>query len=309
MIMTMVESLDDITRQARQGSVAAIIQILNDRLVDSGVRTRAVLVQGILQLLCEAATPDRLEQKPLVSRIRHILESLQPRHIRRVRINSRLVNEQQLLWLDEIKKDPEGQLLWAEDITLRAPNPIKTLIEDISATRHQRDRIPKASSASRKGRDRHQFWLGIAGGAGLSVAVLLLGWATYDWMMASRLQGQDRFPETGATAQESPDAQTPTSTAQPVSDSSEVEEDAFAQAVMLAEEAVADGQNAETPAEWLELASRWQRASDLMGEISPDDSRYPTAQNRKEMYRQNREQALNQATLLQEESQREESSE
>ncbi len=49
----MVNIVDDIARQARQGSVAAIIQILNDRLAEIGVRTRAVFADGVLQLLCD----------------------------------------------------------------------------------------------------------------------------------------------------------------------------------------------------------------------------------------------------------------
>jgi alpha-D-ribose 1-methylphosphonate 5-triphosphate synthase subunit PhnL len=98
----MVNIVDDIARQARQGSVAAIIQILNDRLAEIGVRTRAVFADGVLQLLCEAATADLLEQSSLVDRLTQILEQLSPQNIRRVQINSRLVREHQLLWLEEI---------------------------------------------------------------------------------------------------------------------------------------------------------------------------------------------------------------
>ena len=53
----MVNSVNDIAKQARRGSVSAIIQILNEKLADSGVRTRAIFEDGILQLLCEAPTP------------------------------------------------------------------------------------------------------------------------------------------------------------------------------------------------------------------------------------------------------------
>ncbi|MEB3214099.1 MAG: hypothetical protein VKL39_22315, partial [Leptolyngbyaceae bacterium] len=127
--MTMTESsIDDITQQARQGSVAAIIQVLNNRLSDYGVRTRAVLAQGMLQLLCEAETTECLERDTLVHQIRQILSSLRPRHIRRVKINSRLVKEQQLLWLDEIQRDPENELLWTEEISLPRPNPIQLIV-------------------------------------------------------------------------------------------------------------------------------------------------------------------------------------
>ena len=116
MMMETVDSIDDIFRQARQGSVAAIIQILNEKLADSGVRTRAVLDHGVLQLLCEALSPEQLEQTPLVERIRQILQSISPRNIHRINVNSRLVREQQLMWLQEVQRDPDGQLLWSQEI-------------------------------------------------------------------------------------------------------------------------------------------------------------------------------------------------
>jgi len=110
--LKMVAPVDNIAIQARQGSVAAIIQVLNEKLAEIGVRTRAVFTDGVLQLLCEAPKVDQLEQSTLVERIRQILEGISPRYIRRVNINTRIVREQQLLWLEEISRDPENQLLW-----------------------------------------------------------------------------------------------------------------------------------------------------------------------------------------------------
>lgn len=323
----MVESIDDITQQARQGSVAAIIQILNDRLSDHGVRTRAVLAQGILQLLCEAEKPDYLKQDALVSRIQKILESLRPRHIRRVRINSRLVREQQLLWLEEIQNDPDGQLLWSQEIRLPSGNPIQFLAEDLAfRVKAHRDRIPTPSAKFRQQRDRQQFWRGIIGGAGLSLLVVLLGWLIFNWLdqrsdrsiteTTSNVPTQLDNTDSTQTPQRESDTNSLTPT-QPVSDAasasrtsaeSEIGADPFAQAVIIAEQAVADGQTATTPAEWLDLASRWQRASDLMAEVSPDDSRYATARDRQKMYQENSEQALSKANLLRMESQSEPSS-
>ena len=99
---TMTASIDDIAKQARQGSVAAIIQVLNEKLRSSGIRTRAVLAEGVLQILGEARSAEPLEQLILVDRIREILESLAPKNIRQVRINSRLVREHNLLWPEEL---------------------------------------------------------------------------------------------------------------------------------------------------------------------------------------------------------------
>lgn len=274
----MVDPIDDIVRQARQGSVSAIIQVLNEKLVDSGVRTRAIFADGILQLLCEAATPEQLEQEPLVDRIRHVLESIQPRNIRRININSRIVREQQLLWLEEVNRDPDHQLLWSQEIILARVNPIKRLFEDWFADK------PDHSKPLRKPtRDKAQqhFWRGLVGGISVSVLILLVGWVISDWLgfqLGSQIQAV-------TTPTEEPSS-TPAAPSQP---------DPFVQAVRIAEQAVIDGQSAQTSAEWLDLAARWQRASDLMGQIPPGDGRYRTAQDRTQVYRQNSESAMTRA--------------
>ncbi|MBO1346107.1 MAG: hypothetical protein EBE86_001305 [Hormoscilla sp. GUM202] len=117
----MIDPIDDILTQARQGSVSAIIQLLNDKLASTGIRTRAIFASGVLQILCEAALEEQLEQSLVVDRIRQILESIKPRNIRRVNINSRVVQEQQLLWLEQISQNPD-QLLWSQKITLAQQN-------------------------------------------------------------------------------------------------------------------------------------------------------------------------------------------
>ena len=117
----MSSSVNDIFGQARQGSVAAIIQILNERLEEDEIRTRAVFEDGILQLLCEAPSPEQLEQSHVIQRVQRILETINPRRISKVNINSRIVCEQQLLWLEEINRDPDKHLLWSEFITLQKP--------------------------------------------------------------------------------------------------------------------------------------------------------------------------------------------
>ena len=50
----MVDRIHYIVLQAHQGSVAAIIQLLNDNLAHLGIITRGVFSNGVLQLLCEA---------------------------------------------------------------------------------------------------------------------------------------------------------------------------------------------------------------------------------------------------------------
>ncbi|MEB3356256.1 MAG: hypothetical protein VKK04_05985 [Synechococcales bacterium] len=301
----MVHSIDDITRQARQGSVAAIIQVLNERLAESGIRARAVLARGVLQLLCEAANAEQLERQSLVERIRQILEAVQPRHIRRVKINSRIVNEQQLLWLDEIRRDPEAHLLWTAEIVLARPNLLKQLAEDWTSRRQEAARGAIASAAKpNRHKQRRPLWQGVLGSSALGVLLLIVGWSLWDWTGRNRADSNQQLSSAGVSSVggANPSAE---SNAAPVAvqetaspDSAAAQPDAFVQAVRIAEKAVADGQTATTSTEWLDLAARWQRASDLMGQVSSDDQRYPTAQDRQLMYQKNSEEALKQAELV-----------
>src|SRR5919202_3598208 len=181
-LKNMRDPVDDIAQQARQGSVAAIIQTLNEQLADAGVRTRAVLADGILQLLCEAAIPEPLEQSVMVAKIKRILEEIAPRNIRRVKINSRIVREQQLLWLEEISRDPDNQLLWSEQIILAKPNLFKRLLE----SRKNRQTVARKKStlpnvSSRNVRHKSPFRRGIISGVSLSLLILLVGWLLYQW--------------------------------------------------------------------------------------------------------------------------------
>ena len=274
--------MDNIARQARQGSVAAIIQVLNEKLADSGLRTRAIFADGVLQLLCEAATAEQLEQTVVVPQIRQILEALAPRNIRRVCINSRIVREQQLLWLEEISRDPENQLLWSEAIILTKPNIFKRLAEDLKEPKPTRSKDPAfpRSSAQFK-QEKQQFWRGIVGGASLSLLLLLVGWAVYDWL-SPKLRGQIPAQNPSSAPQSSSNPKTGTSPAS----------GPFADAVRMAEKASALSKIAQSQAQWLDLATKWQQASDLMGAVPPSDPRYQTAQNRMVLYRQNREAAL-----------------
>ncbi|MEP0859663.1 hypothetical protein [Trichocoleus sp. DQ-U1] len=291
----MVDPMDDIAKQARQGSVAAIIQILNDKLAEAGVRTRAIFADGVLQLLCEAATPDQLEQSSLVQRIRQILESISPRNIRRVNINSRIVREQQLLWLEEIHRDPESQLLWAEEITLAKPNVFRRLGEDFKGRKPaKKSQPPFPQPSSRFVREKRQFWRGIVGGASLSLLLLLVGWALYDWL------GPFTITRTPVSApNSSPKTTAPATSSAPVASSTQTtalpSSDPFADAVRLAEQTSIAGRNAQTSAQWLDLAAKWQQASDLMAAVPPSDSRYGTAQDRVESYRKKSEIAQQEA--------------
>jgi len=291
----MIQSIDSIARQARQGSIAAIIQILNDKLADAGVRTRAMLDGSVLQLLCEAASPDQLEQKSLVERIRYLLESIGPHNIHRVNINSRIAREQQLLWLDEIQRDPEHQLLWSQEIRLKRPNPMKRWWEDRQFARMEQAIAPLPKSESKHQQASRHFWRGIlVGGSSLGLLILLVGWAVSDWL---GLPMPELFFQTASNGREEEVSASPEPVAAPVSTATS-EPDPFVAAVRIAEQAAGDGQTATTPAEWLDLASRWQRASELMAQVPADDSRYATAQDRTQVYSQNSQAAQQKAEAL-----------
>ena len=320
----MISPVSETFGQARQGSVAAIIQVLNEQLASSGIRTRAVVADGMLQILCEAAEAKQLEQKTVVSRVRSVLESISPSRIRKVKINSRIVKEEQLLWLEEINRDPENALLWSEVIVLQQPffvqrwmrdrnlKPAAPLIKDVTD--------PKASDASLSSK--------VIGGLGL-VALLLgalwlfredLGMSTTS--APSVIEGtetqlnssttaavddaeQDPADRTSNTTPSAPPSSTTAQSAQqpapdepnatPTGGSSGPTEDAFAEAVRIAEKAAIDGLTASASAEWLDLASRWQRAADLMSEIPEGNDRYTVARDRVSAYQANSKAALQQA--------------
>ncbi|PSN14299.1 hypothetical protein C7293_12345 [filamentous cyanobacterium CCT1] len=273
-------TIDDIDFQARQGSVAAIIQILNEHFAEDGIRTRAIQDSGILQLLVEAPSADALPREAVVDQVRQVLETISPRGISRVNINSRIVQEQQLLWLDEIKRDPENSLLWSEPIVLKRPNPAARLWRDLRAPRQRNpflDDVYKKKPTS----SRSAFWRGIIGGASLALLLLLVGWATKDWLGVDlRLGAQSDSPT---------EAEPTAAPAAPAG------QDPFVLAVRIAQQSVEDGKSATTAAEWLDLAVRWQRAADLMAEVPPEDERYPVAQDRVQTYSDNKAMALMEA--------------
>jgi hypothetical protein len=298
----MVDPIDDIRRQARQGSVSAIIQVLNDKLADSKVRSRAIFSEGVLQLLCEAPEVTQLEQPTLVPRIRKILESLQPRNIRRVKINSRIVREQQLLWLEEINRDPDGQLLWSEEIILDRPSPLQRFKQDLKDGRTDSKTTALPRPAPTRRRENRVFWRGLLGGASLSLFLALVGWAFYTWLApkfqqtATNPAASPASPATSAPPSTPISQSAPSSSAQPIQPAQPAaSQDPFVLAVRLAQENVTAGKSAKTSADWLAIASQWQRASDLMGKVPNSDERYAIAQDRVKLYQTNSQTATQQA--------------
>ncbi|PPJ64479.1 hypothetical protein [Cuspidothrix issatschenkoi] len=290
----MADRINDIIWQARQGSVAAIIQVLNENLVLSGVRTRAVFADGVLELLCEAATLEQLEQSILVPKIQEMLESLTPRHIRRVNVNSRIVREEQLLWLEEIHRDPENQLLWSQEIILTQPNFWKRLIPDFTqATKKVRKPVLAQPQSLIKNQEQGKISIKtlLIGVLGLSSMILLA------LLLEIRLSNTLKNPlplgsQSSPTAHRKQPESLNSSGSQTVSTPSD---DPFYASVRLANQATAASRTAMNSTQWLELAATWQRASDLMSQVSPSHGRYQEAQIRMKLYKKFSEAAQKEA--------------
>ncbi|WP_017318560.1 hypothetical protein, partial [Mastigocladopsis repens] len=285
----MVERINDISWQAHQGSVAAIIQVLNEKLGSSGIRTRAIFDNGVLQLLCEARTGDKLEQSTLVKQIQQILESIAPRNIHRVNINSRIVREQQLLWLEEINRNPENQLLWSQEIILEQPNIFQqiTIYFQRRKTELGKPNFPKSLSSHPIGiinnKQNNSFRGQMLISLSICLFLLILTWAIYAFLN-TKLKNSviSETPRSANTKQEKPQDQTFT----PTQSASIPEEDPFAAAVRIANQATTTGKIAKTSTQWLEIAANWQRASDLMNKVPLSHGRYKEAQLRAKLYQQ-----------------------
>jgi len=303
----MADRINDITWQAHLGSVAAIIQVLNQKLANSGVRTRAIFADGVLQLLCEARTVDKLEQSTLVKQIQQILESIAPRNIRRVNINSRIVQEQQLLWLEEISRAPENHLIWSEEITLAQPTIIQQVIQDFQERKIEQAKanLPKSQYSSslvviNKNKHKKLNSGRMLDTLGLCLFLFILGWSAYGWLGGRwNSMAEQVLKSLSPTVKSSEGALTNQEPKIPplvsIPSDSTLDEDFFAAAVRIANQASTMGRNAQTSIQWLDLAARWQRASDLMSKVPSNHSRYKEAQIRTKLYREYSEAAQKEA--------------
>ncbi|HAN74373.1 MAG TPA: hypothetical protein DDZ60_06540 [Planktothrix sp. UBA10369] len=269
--------MNDITKQAHNGRVAAIITILNEQMTDLGVINRAIFTHDVLQLLCEAKNAESLDKAIIISRIRGILESISPRNIRRVRINSRILQKQQLLWLKDLTQDSENQLLWSEEIILKKPN----IFHKISTSNQRDSSLESLSQQPKFGQLQQNLIWGVA----VSVVLILMGFLLYNALQFQLLQPLQSQPQNDIES--SPKPPETLSSAQQ-----------FSQGVKIAEEAAAEGKFADTRQEWLEIAQKWQQAADYMEGVSPDFERHDIAKDRASVYRKNQEQAQGEADAM-----------
>ncbi len=285
----MKNQTNDIFMQARRGSVAAIIQILNEQLATLDVRIRAIFSDGVLQVLCEAPQVQQLEKSNIVEEVKQTLEEISPRNIQQVKINSRIVQEQKLLWLEDITKDPENQLLWSQEITLTRPNIFKQIANNWQTNKPKTTKILLSKTVYSTGMPKqNQFQPDVISIFFLSLLMLTLG------ILVNRqfnLSGIDRITVSENTVSQSPSPTNKKST----EDTEAKSKAAFTQAVRLAQKAVADGKIAQSQEEWVAIAKIWQQASELMASVAPSYSRYDVAVNRTELYQKNSEIAKKEA--------------
>lgn len=295
---------NNLIQLAHQGSVKAIMEVLNKQLQDTGVSTRVALgANGVLEILCEAGHPENLDKRVIVSRIQRSLDQLSPRPFRQVHIQSCLTNDVQSLWVSTLSFDARRKLLWSEKIQIRHLSWLKRTLRawGIKLPKSKRKKraaklgftatAPSSGSRSEPNKSEQKapsFHLSpksklVAG----AIAAGVCGWLSHDWwQLKTQVQGEQHHSN-GTTM-------TQTTTV----NSSELSFEPFNQAVRLAIQASNGGQSATTYGEWVDLANRWQQASELMKLVAPSHPRYAEAQERVLSYRQNSELALAKAKAL-----------
>jgi hypothetical protein len=272
-----VNPMNDSLKQAYQGSVSAIIQVLNDHLSPEQVRTRAIFEGGVLQVLCEAAQPEQLNQEHVVGKVKSVLEDISPRNIRRVNINARIIQEHQLLWLEEIKQDETGSL-WSQEILLARPHLMQHFFAGLKSNAASGNQsIPAyapSSPAARKAREKQQFNRGLIGGLIGAGLLGLVGLAAFQlWRM-----GTPRSASSNPSNPSNPSAP-------PIPKSN----DDYSAAVRLANDAAASTPKAQSQSDWQTIAEKWGKAADLMAKVPSSHPNYAIAQDRTTRYRGNQQ--------------------
>lgn len=132
------------------------------------------------------------------------------------------------------------------------------------------------------------FWQKAVTGVAAAALLGIVGWTLYSRF----IEGNDPSDVIPPYSEEDPTVVDPVETPEfggdePLTDS-EIQ-DPFAEAVYIAQEAVAAGETARTSEEWSAIAEQWQRASGLMAIVPPTDERFAIARDRTVLYRNNGE--------------------
>ena len=102
----------------------------------------------------------------------------------------------------------------------------------------------------------------VLGGVGVTVLLLWLSWTTYDRYISNPAAIR---PGVNVSFQD----------------------DAYAQAMRIAQAATFAGKTANGSGEWFAIAGQWQQAAELMTVVPKSDRRYKAAQARLKLYRSN----------------------
>lgn len=109
---------------------------------------------------------------------------------------------------------------------------------------------------------RMRFFLLVLGGVSTTVLLLWLSWTTFDRYISN-----------------------PAATRPGVNVS--FQDDAYAQALRIAQTATFAGKTANSSQEWFAIAGQWQQAAELLTIVPKTDRRYKAAQTRLKLYRSN----------------------
>jgi hypothetical protein len=126
-------------------------------------------------------------------------------------------------------------------------------------------------------------------------SLLLLSWVVYA-QLGSKLKNLIQLDTSKSlTTTNTKDTKAQTSSSVPKNSLSEASDDPFTISVRIANQASASGKTATTSTQWLEIAARWQRASDLMSTVPQNHSRHQEAKIRTQLYKKYSEAAQKEA--------------
>jgi hypothetical protein len=115
-----------------------------------------------------------------------------------------------------------------------------------------------------------RFLLLVLSGIGMTVLLLWLSWAMYDRYISNPAAARPKVVIS-------------------------FQEDAYTQAIRIAQAAALAGKTADTSGEWFAVAGQWQQAAELMTVVPSVDRRHASAQTRLKFYRENSTYARRQA--------------
>lgn len=304
---------------ARQGQPEAIASVVNHAIQSQGITAKAVLKDGSLLLLLESA--DVPDEQSLVPFIKRGLSELGIESLPTLKIYGRQQGQRLPAWQHEIELEPlamempdedEDDEIFNDDLDM--PPDDQYIIEEEETLDEDEALMPEGDLDEAEG-DIDEEYYPLDEDVSLEeepppkkwyqnkvllvvpivLVVLLAGGAGAFWYLqqskesattestAASVDPQTSSPPPAAP----PPASTAISPAAPPSPAPSPATDPFGEAVRRATQAANLAQNAQTQAEWIEVANLWQQASELMGQVPQSSPNYDKAQPRVAQYEQN----------------------